>query len=514
MNSSRSLINAVYNVHDFGATGVKAQDAQPAIQNAINACAGAGGGTVYLPPGAYTSGTLHLRSNVRIFIDTGATLFSSKDPSKFDKRALFYADGVENIHLEGGGTVHGQAEYEHRLIGDFRDWYIYPNQKLAEAAGIPLMRSFPTENSIGNLVLLLRCKDVRIRDLAFLHSPSWTMHLYACERLTIDGVYIHTSLKDGVWADGIDPDGCKDVRISNCTIETGDDAIVFYSAGIYGPALPCENITITNCRLTSASSALKFCDGNSNAVRNVTIDNCVITGSNRGIAFMVFDGGVIENVVMSNLTVECIPYDWFWWGDSDPLHFNLIQRSEIDANIDKSKEPPVGAIRNVIIRNLIARGPGPCKLHGSKDSLLENISLENVQLTVVEDPNTILKKGGTALTIENASNLRLQDVDIRWEGVQTELWKNALLIQDVRDLTLDGLSARQAQDGSPEAAMVLRNIQQARVQHCKAQTGTGIFLEVQGEDTQGILLQQNDTRSSKNPLREGQEVRPGAVIEG
>ena len=511
MNNTASQITAVYNVQDFGASGIKADNAQPAIQEAIEACAAGGGGTVYLPPGAYTSGTIHLRSNVRIFIETGATLYSSKDPTQFDKRALFFADGIENIHLEGGGTVHGQAEYEHRLIGDFRDWYIYPNQKLAEKSGIPLMRSFPTENSIGNLVLFLRCKDVRIRDLSFLHSPSWTMHIYACERLVIDGVYIHTSLRDGVWADGIDPDGCKDVRISNCTIETGDDAIVFYSANIYGPALPCENITITNCRLSSASSALKFCDGNQNAIRNVTIDNCVITASNRGIAFMVFDGGIIENVVLSNLTVECKPFDWFWWGDSDPLHFKLIQRSEIDANIDKSKEPPVGAIRNVIIRNVIARGPGPSKLHGSVNSLLENITLENVQLTVVEDPDAILKKGGTGLTVENAQNFRMKDVEIRWEGIASDLWKTALLVQDTKDLILDGISARQAQDGSDESAIVLKDVQGARILNCKAQDGTGTFFEFQGEKTEEILLLQNDTRKAGSPLRVAADVKPEAI---
>jgi hypothetical protein len=64
--------------------------------------------------------------------------------------------------------------------------------------------------------------------------------------------------------------------------------------------------------------------------------NCVITGANRGIAFMVFDGGVVENVVLANLTVDCQRYDRFWWGDGDPLHFNLIQRSEIDPNLDFS----------------------------------------------------------------------------------------------------------------------------------------------------------------------------------
>src|SRR4030095_14419696 len=155
----------------------------------------------------------------------------------------------------------------------------------------PSPRGFPKETIYPRMVLLLRCKDVRISGLSFVRSRSWNIHPYACERLVIDGVYIHSSLKEGVWADGIDPDGCKDVRISNSTVETGDDALVFYSSDAYGPPQPCEDVTVTNCRLSSASSALKFVDGNLTSIRKVVIDNCIITSSNRGIAFMVFNKG-------------------------------------------------------------------------------------------------------------------------------------------------------------------------------------------------------------------------------
>ena len=133
-----------------------------------------------------------------------------------------------------------------------------------ESAGKPLMRPFPhgfgDEKIYPRMVLLLRCTDVRISGLKFLRSRSWTINPYACKRLVIDSVYIYSSQKEGVWADGIDPDGCQDVRISNSTIETGDDALVFYSADIWGPALPVENVTVTNCRLSSSSSAIKFCE--------------------------------------------------------------------------------------------------------------------------------------------------------------------------------------------------------------------------------------------------------------
>ena len=434
------MIESIYNVRQYGASGKKEDSAQSAIQQAVDACAAAGGGVVYLPPGEYTSGTIHLRSHVRFHIEAGATLYASKQPSSFDKRALFYGEDIENITIEGRGVVHGQAEYDWRLM-DMHDWYIYPNQVRWEQAGYPLERSFPTPNSIGNLVLLVRCVDVQIHGLSFLHSPSWTMHLWGCERLVIDGIYIHTSLKYGVWADGIDPDGCKDVRISNCTIVTGDDALVFYSSSIFGPARPCENITVTNCRLSSASSALKFCDGNQNAIRNVVIDNCVITDSNRGIAFMVFDGGIVENVVISNLTIECKRFDWFWWGDGDPLHFNLIRRSEIDPNIDKTKEPPIGAMRNILLRNIFARGIGACLIHGSPDALLENVTLENIRLQIASDAASPLQKSENALTIENANGLRLKEFEIAWETPVAPAFQRAMKIHNVHGLTLDGVIA-------------------------------------------------------------------------
>lgn len=448
---------AIYSVRDFGANGIKEENAQPAIHQAIDACAAAGGGIVYFPPGAYTTGTIHLRSHIRMFIEAGATIYSSKEPASFDKRGLFYGEDLENITIEGRGTVEGQAEYVWRLM-DMQDWYIYPNQVRWEEAGYPLQRSFPTANSIGHLVLLIRCKDVHIQGLSFLHSPSWTMHLWGCERLVIDGIYIHTSMKDGVWADGIDPDGCKDIRITNCTIETGDDALVFYSSNIYGPALPCENITITNCRLSSSSSALKFCDGNQNAIRNVTIDNCVITGSNRGIAFMVFDGGIVENVIISNMTIECKRFDWFWWGDGDPLHFNLIHRSEIDPNMDKSKEPAIGKMKNILIRNILAKGIGACLIHGHPESPLENVSMENVRLEIVSEADSPLQKSPNALTIDNAIDLRLKDFEIVWDTPAAPAFRSTLVVENVHGLVLDGVSAKPVPNGSTEPAVVLKSV--------------------------------------------------------
>ena len=277
-------------------------------------------------------------------VEAGATIYATLDSSQYDdarKAALIYGEDLHDIALEGAGTLDGQATYEWHL-NTITDAYILGNQRQMEATGKPLMRSFPTgfgkETVYPRMVLLLRCVDVRIAGLKFLRSRSWTINPYACKRLVIDGVYIYSSQKEGVWADGIDPDGCQDVHISNSTIETGDDAIVFYSTSAWGPVLPTENVTVTNSRLSSSSSAIKFCDGNSNAVRHVTISNVVITNSNRGLAFMVFDGGIVEDVVIDNVTIDTRRFDWFWWGDGDPIHFNIKRRSEVDG-VKHDNEP-------------------------------------------------------------------------------------------------------------------------------------------------------------------------------
>ncbi len=498
---------AIFNVKDYGATGEKSNDARGAIQKAIDACAAAGGGMVYLPPGEYTSGQIRLRSHVRFYLDAGATLFASTGSHAFEKThwaALLYGEDLENISIEGRGTLDGQSEYEWRL-DDLDDAYIRENSLIIKGLGRPLMRpfpkGFPTETVYPRMVLLIRCKDVRITGVSFVRSRSWNIHPYACERLVIDGVYIHSSLKEGVWADGIDPDGCKDVRISNSTIETGDDALVFYSSDAYGPALPCENITVTNCRLSSASSALKFVDGNLTSIRKVTVDNCVITSSNRGIAFMVFNKGYVSDVVLSNLTIETTGFDWYWWGDADPIHFNIKRLSEIDPKRPREKDPPMGAIRNVMIRNLIARGKGSCMINGHPESWLEGISLENVKLFLSADPASPLQKAVHAMKFRWARDLRLKDVEVVWEKPESEKWENALYVEDIQGLEIEGFSGRQAKPGTDLPAVVLNQVDDVVIRNSRSREGTTVFLRVMGDKSRGVVLLNNDLRKAKVPYR-------------
>ncbi len=488
----------VFDVHDYGATGRKSEDARPAIQKAIDACATAGGGRVYLPPGDYTSGQLHLRSGVRLYLEAGATIYATLDGAQYDdakKAALIYGEDLHDIALEGAGTLDGQASYEWRL-NTITDHYILPNQRQMEAAGKPLLRSFPAgfgkETVFPRMVLLLRCTDVRIAGLHFLRSRSWTINPYACKRLVIDGVYIYSSQKEAVWADGIDPDGCQDVRISNCTIETGDDAICFYSTPIWGPVLPTENVTVTNSRLSSSSSAIKFCDGNSKAVRHVTISNVVITNSNRGLAFMVFDGGIVEDVVIDNVTIDCRRFDWFWWGDGDPIHFNIKRRSEIDGR-HYENEPAAGIIRNVTISNLIAHGRGTSAIQGHPDSWLEGIRFNHVKLFVSHAEDAPYEVTAAAMTLKHARDVAMRDVEIRWEEPRSSTWQSGLTVEQAQIVLLDGVRV-DAPPGSSQAVLHVKDVDGLAIRESRIAS-----VQVSGAQSRAVRLFDTDAKITTDP---------------
>ena len=498
LSTASATAQRVFDVRDYGATGRKSDDARPAIQKAIDACGKVGGGRVYLPPGEYTSGQIHLRSGVRLYVEAGATIFATLEGAQYDdakKAALIYGEDLHDIALEGAGTLDGQASYEWHL-NTITDHYILPNQRQMESAGKPLMRSFPAgfgkETVYPRMVLLLRCTDVRIAGLKFLRSRSWTINPYACKRLVIDGVYIYSAEKEAVWADGIDPDGCQDVRIANCTIETGDDAICFYSMPIWGPALPTQNVTVTNSRLSSSSSAIKFCDGNSKAVRHVTISNVIITNSNRGLAFMVFDGGIVEDVVIDNVTIDCRRFDWFWGGDGDPIHFNIKRRSEIDGR-KYQNEPAAGIIRNVSITNVIAHGQGASAIEGHPDSWLDGVRFEHVRLFVSHAPDAPYESTTAAMTLKYARDFAMRDVEIRWEDPHAGTWQSALVVDQVQILLLDSVRM-DAAPGSERPVLRLNDADGVTLRNSQVAS-----VHVTGRQSRAVRLVDTDSKVTNDP---------------
>lgn len=505
---------AIFNVKDYGASGNKAEDARPAIQKAIDACGAAGGGTVYLPPGSYTSAMLHLRSHVRFEIEAGATLFASQDPNAWDRSgtlALFNGKDLENVSLVGRGTVDGQAQFELaagdlETVGDHNQRML----KLGPLPKRPFVKGFPKSPLMPFLVLLSGCKDIEIRGLNFINAAVWTFNLLDCERIVLDGLFVRTSLEAGAYCDGIDLDSCRNASISNCTIETGDDCIALSSNG-NDEAKPCEDVTVTNCRLASSSAGVKFSEYNRAGIRRVVVSNTVFSNVNRGIAIFNALGGEVSDVVFSNLTINCRRKEWYWGGDGQPFHFAIFPSDHVGRQTAEGKPLPIGSIRNVFVQNVIARGQGTSELRGMPESRLEGLRFDNVRLFMSADPTAPFDKADDALRVQWAKNLKLKDVEVVWEKPSLDAWKCALQLDEVDGVVIDDFSGRAAWPERGTAAVLFNNVANATVRNSRALDGTKLFLEVLGQGSRNILLQANDFRAAEKPFKLGEGVSPGAV---
>jgi hypothetical protein len=305
-------------------------------------------------------------------------------------------------------------------------------------------------------------------------------------------------------------DGCRDINIDRCTIETGDDCIIFISANVWGPARPCENITIANCRLSSASAGIKFSEGNFAGVRHIVVRDCVLTNVNRGLVFYTVQGGDISDVVLSNLTIHCSRFDWFWAGDGQPFHFRVVRLSEWNRQPIQPGEPVPGTMRNITIRNVTAHGKGSSPVSGHPENWLDGIRFENVRLSLSADPDAPFDAATNAFHFQRVRNLQLKNVSVDWEKPALKTWQSALFFEDIRGLELDGFTGRQAWPDGDAPAVLFNQVTNASVTRATAPIGTGVFLKV-GPGSSAIRVQGNDLRQAGHPFQIDPGVSTNAV---
>ncbi|MFH5182479.1 glycoside hydrolase family 28 protein [Paenibacillus sp. TAB 01] len=288
----------------------------------------------------------------------------------------------------------------------------------------------PLQEFRPKLIDLEGCANVLFRDVTLYHASSWCLHLTGCQRVNVHGITILGQLR-GPNNDGIDPDSCRDVHISNCHIEAGDDCIVLkttkHGAALYGA---CENITVSNCTLVSRSCALKIGTETYADIRNVVFQNCVIRNSNRGMGVWSRNGGTIENILFSNIIVETRLFsDEFeqtrkrkWWGKGEPIFVSAERRREPDAGTP-------GIIRNIRFDHILAEGENAVYLEGSEDCLIEGIAIRNMKLTMKQRspyPGGVFDTNPTARGVfahpipaifcRYGKDISLCDVEIEWSG--------------------------------------------------------------------------------------------------
>ncbi len=418
---------------NFGATGNGQALDTPALQAAIDQCAQNGGGTVFVPAGQYLTGTLFFRDNITLHLEPGATLLASQNPAHYPVTAnrwegaeqLTYAPvlagvGLKNISITGRGTINGQGQSW---------WQAFREKTLAH----------PRPRLIG----FADCENVLIEGVTLTNSPAWTVNPVRCRNVNIRGVTI-INPPDSPNTDGINPDSCRFVRISDCFISVGDDCITIKSGTQFERPdllIPCRDITITNCTLERGHGGVVIGSEMSGGVQNVVISNCVFIGTDRGIRLKSRRGrgGVVENVRVSNIIMD---------GVLCPFTMNLYYNcngAKGDTSVSDKNPHPVDAgtpaFRNIHYSHIsavdvkIAAG----FFYGLAEMPLKDISLTDISVSLSggADPaypemaDDIPSMSQAGFFIRNVQGLRFSHVHISGQvgptldiddSVQMDVW--------------------------------------------------------------------------------------------
>ena len=508
--------NKEFNIKNYGASQNGIQNCAASIQKAIDACASAGGGTVYFPAGKFLTSTFNLKSNVFLYLDAGSELLASRNPADYtqskgiystetDVPCLIMADKLENIGFEGPGKINGQAEHEWSDLKEM-DNFIKTEIEIARKSGTEMKRAYAKDPKVC-LFYITNCRNVRMKDITISASPNWAVHLANCTDVMVQGISLYSSLDKGVNSDGLDIDACKNVRIADCHIETGDDAICLKSTSKNGVYNSCENVTVTNCTLISTSTALKIGTESHGDFKNIIFSNSVISNTNRGIGIFVRDGATVDGVIFSNLVIESKRKHFNWWGDGDPIRFVLLKRKP---------ESRLGAIRNVLISNVVAKGQGSSLIAGfeGEESLpskqIENIRLNEVHI-IMEAEDLADKRAENILNLKNIKGVSIRNSSFRFETKKQEpAWASALKVSSVTDLVLDqclvdGILAKKS------SAIHFNDVEHAKLENVNLINSENCYLKVEGAKSKKIQIEWEGEEDEKPCIQIGKEVGKKAV---
>jgi len=404
----------VFNPRLYGALGEGKTLDTCAMQAAIDACARLGGGTVFIPAGQYLVGTLFLRDRVTLHLDAGATLLGSQDPADYPvtsnrwegREQLTYApliagNGLENVTITGRGIINGQGNSW---------WQAFHDKTL----------TYPRPRLIG----FADCRNILIEGVTFTNSPSWTVNQVRCENVNIRGLTI-LNPPDSPNTDGINPDSCHHVRISDCYVSVGDDCISIKAGTEY--ELPerratCCEIVIANCVLERGHGGIVIGSEMSGGVRNVVISNCVFVGTDRGIRLKSRRGrgGVVENISVTNIIMD---------GVLCPFTMNLYYNcggAQGDKTVADKNPLPVDSdtpvFRHIQISHVTAVDVKIAAgfLYGLAEMPLEDISFSDISVSLSsgaapdypEMADDIQRMSQAGFFIRNAIRIRFERVEV------------------------------------------------------------------------------------------------------
>ncbi len=467
--NAQSAGGRIYYVRDFGANGDGKTNDGASINKAIDAAAAAGGGTVYLSAGTYLTYSIRLKSNICLFIDQGATIlaadshagepgYDDAEPNEWGEKfkyqdfghshwhnSLIWGDNLENISIMGPGTIYGKG----------------------------LARGTPGRAGEGDKSIALKlCRNVILKDFTILYGGHMGIMATGVDNFTIDNIKMDTN------RDGMDIDCCRNVHISNCSINSPwDDGICLKSSYALGYLRATENVTISNCQVSGfdrgtfingtylrseykvvpdhqgPTGRIKLGTESNGGFKDIVITNCTFRFC-RGLALETVDGGSIEDIAISNITMRDVV--------NSPLFLRVGARMRGPAGTD------IGFIRRVNISNVIAYNadahfssiiaglPG----HDVEDVKLDNVSiyyrqidspLSKIQKIVPEyvkdypEPQRFGVMPAYGFFVRHAKNIEMNNVSISFLGTET---RPAVILEDVQKISFNNFKA-QTTDGVP-----------------------------------------------------------------
>jgi len=477
---STSAKQTVYNIVDFGAKGDGKTNNTKAINAAIESASKHGGGTIYFPAGDFLSYTIRMKSKITLNLEQGCRLIGDQEVNgvgydlpeedawykKFQdyghgywKNSLIYGDSLHDIGITGNGMIWGKGLYT----------YDKPNIK----------------GSGNKAIGLKNCYNVTIKDISILHGGHFCILATGVDNLTIDNVRADAD------RDAFDIDCCKNVRVSNCNINSPtDDGLCLKSSFGLGYARPTENVTITNCQVYGydfgtlmdgtfkkefkdetpgakhcITGRLKLGTESNGGFKNITVSNCVFEHS-RGFCIETTDGGFVEDVVINGITMRDVT--------DTPFFIRLNARMRGPAGT------PIGVCKRITISNIIINDVGgrpifpemgAAMIMGIPGHYIEDLTLSNIRI--------VYRGGASKEAIEKpvAENIDSYPDPYRWHslpvyGMYFRFVKGlnvsnvvlrymnrderpAFILDEVHDANFDNIDA-QKENGTPQ--FILKNV--------------------------------------------------------
>ena len=368
------------NILEYGAKPDAKTLNSKAIQRAIDAVFQAGGGTVNVPAGVFLTGRIELRSGITLNLAEGSTLLgsTSMDDYSFEAgssrhggpnpRHLIFAMDADDVTLSGSGRIDGQGPTFWEPSGkpplpDDQQWTGVASHDLVVREG---GRPSP-------MLLFVNCRRLTIQDVRIENAPGWTLQTINCDNVEIHGIAIKNPV-NGPNTDGIDITGCQNVTISNCSVDTGDDAICLKSENPFGkePRL-LKNIVVTNCHLSTCCNGFKLGTSSEGGFENITFSDSVVYNNEvpykerviAGLALEVVDGGWIDGVIVKNIQMQ---------RTRTPIFIRLGNRKRVH-------DYPQHGLRNVQIDNIQAtEGLLASSITGLPGAEVRDVTLSHVHL--------------------------------------------------------------------------------------------------------------------------------------